>query len=333
MHLLLALAALLVQDAKDPDYFPLAEGAEYEYLGTFNGKEYTDVIVVRTATTDSGLKVFYLVKKADEARENIIIVTSSFGLGAFTRGKDKLLTYEAFWSRDLPKVTRDMAQPLLAFPLKEKAEQKLTAHDGKQVCRTIVAGKEDVTVKAGDYFPLVEGTEYEYQGTFEGDTYKSSLVVRCSGGLSSNPLYYFAEKDDVDKSNYIIGANVFGLGAYAKVKGKIVTCEAFWFEDLEAVKPDTAQALLEFPLKDKAELKLTAHDGKQAFTLTVGGQEDVKVPAGTFKGCWKIAIVDAWPKDKKTYEGAVWLAADVGVVKWLRSTGRVDELVKVTKPK
>ncbi len=400
---LFAFAAFLLpgQEAKEPDYFPLIEGAEYEFLGTFNGKEYTDVNIVKTTTTDSGLTIFYFARKADAAKDNAIVATSSFGLGAYVREKDKLLTCEAFWSRDLAKVTADMKQTLLALPLKEKAEQKFTANRGTQARRTVVAGKEDVTVPAGtfkgcwkidledvwtekaetssgtvwlapdvgmvkwkratgridelvsfkkpgggvvkappeakgaDYFPLVEGTRYEYQGTYQGNKDKSELTVKSTSvGLGSDDrVFYFVTKGDEEKENYIIGANAFGLGAYSKSKGKLLTHEAFWYADLETVKLDSNQTLIEFPLTEKASQKLQASSGKQKITMTVAGKEDVTVPAGTYKACWKIEIKDTWPATGTTYDGAVWLAADVGVVKWLRGTGRVDELLSMKKPK
>lgn len=69
-------------------------------------------------------------------------------------------------------------------------------------------------------------------------------------------------------------------------------------------------------------------DGENTRRFIVEAFEDLRVPAGLFKRCARIRIEDTWPDTEST--GDVWLAEGIGMIKWHRVTGRVDELVSVS---
>jgi hypothetical protein len=180
------------------------------------------------------------------------------------------------------------------------------------------------------YFPLVSGAEYNYKGTFEGKVYPKPVAVRTHD-LGAVKGYYFVDFDEKGETSQIVGTNCFGLGSYRYADGKLLTDKAFWTRDLEKIDPKGAQTLLAFPLK--AGAKTIVKDGDKVLSLTVVGPETVKVPAGTFEDCVKVTVEELWPKRGVRYEGAVWLARDVGIVKRQYATGRIDELVSYKIPK
>jgi hypothetical protein len=180
----------------------------------------------------------------------------------------------------------------------------------------------------GSYFPIVEGAEYTYKGTFNNNTYTEKVFVRKAsrGGVTA---YYFAKQDaKTGGDTLLLAGNMIGHGLYFKTDKTLNTVDAPFTRDAENSLGGKQQTMFTFPLAKGGTH--AAAVGKGTWTYTVVGQEDVTVLAGTYKGCMKIKIDEVWP-DKK-YEGYAWLAKDVGLVKWQRSTGRIDELVSVKLP-
>ena len=66
--------------------------------------------------------------------------------------------------------------------------------------------------------------------------------------------------------------------------------------------------------------------------------ETIEVPAGRFVNCAKLEILRTYISpfnnyEPKTNKSIVWLAKNVGLVKWERPTGIIDELIKFRIPK
>ena len=184
---------------------------------------------------------------------------------------------------------------------------------------------------SADYFPVVAGTLYTYNGVFNGN--KSSGTLRLDRKVLSDKteVFYFARTNELNREHHIIGSNAFGLGCYFHGKEGVYTVEAFWNFDLDTVTSESKQILLPASLKagTKWDLQIKGSDPKT--TLEVVGFENVKVTAGEFKDCVKLHRHEIWANGKE-YDSYAWFAKGVGMVKWVRSTGRIDELAKVEKP-
>lgn len=182
------------------------------------------------------------------------------------------------------------------------------------------------TIKIKKYFPLKEGHRYSYKGTFKTSEYSTELIIKVQKTAKGENIYYFENRLE---ASTIIGSNIFGLGSCMIGKEGIFTLETFWGTDL--TKIDSIEPQLMIPRKFKLEEDINLELDKGAAMLYVNylGLETVKVAAGEFKDCLKIHIRTVWD-NSNTYHEYIWLAKGVGVVKWQRSTGRVDELVKYT---
>lgn len=207
-----------------------------------------------------------------------------------------------------------------------------------------------------DYFPLIEGSTYTYHGIFNGKngvvTSDVTMVVK-SGKRDDVEYFYFINPKDERDPNANIGVHGIGRGLYRNQDGNIGVIECL-----------LKSAIALTPLKDWAVILKSAPEfgqnverkppGGMTTTWKVEGFEDVTVPAGTFKQCLKIRTEEIVPERKRPEwrmpngdiqpakiepeqrsSGYAWLAKGVGMVKWQRHTGRVDELTayKIAEPK
>ncbi len=190
--------------------------------------------------------------------------------------------------------------------------------------------------KNGDYFPLVDNSSYTYRGHFRDKIYDMVLIVKEVSNRKLNG-FYFVEKDRFEKlsSHASIYANMFGLGLYSKENNKLYTTRCDFVRELDSISPSEKQTMLTFPLKKGDKKVLHAckfvNYSLLRIQLTVVDFQTVDVPIGTFENCAKIKIEEIWPWTK--HVGYAWLAENIGLVKWIRTTGRVDELVSFVIPK
>lgn len=178
---------------------------------------------------------------------------------------------------------------------------------------------------SSEFFPLVEGSEYTYRGAYEGNVNVEALVVRTFFLPDGTKVFYFLDTSEKDEANPIIGSNMFGLGAYFFDNSGLWTIEAFWKEDLQKIDLVQRQLLLNSPLTPPSSTTLTGQQSNPITTVVVERFEDVSVAAGEFQHCVKLKIITKWDSGKE-YLSFVWLARGVGLVKWRKGTGRVEEL-------
>jgi hypothetical protein len=199
--------------------------------------------------------------------------------------------------------------------------------------RTAFAGETDIEAEKQSYLPLIPNMTYTYSGEFKGRTSTTTEIVKTVKIADTDVFYFVAEKD-VRNPNAILGTESFGLGGYVKNADGIATLDSFFRNELNAftkAQIGDAVTILKSTPEKGAVIVVPSPKKMMNHTFKVEGNEDVTVPAGTFKDCLKIKTEEihlAKPPEKEiVYTGTVWLAKGVGVVKWIRGTGRVDELV------
>ena len=177
-----------------------------------------------------------------------------------------------------------------------------------------------------DIFPLLEGSEYTYRGNYRGKIDFSTYKVQAQLINDSVKVYYFIEKSDLEKEFAIIGSNMFGLGTYLFSEGNLWTINASWKRNLSSIDIGQKQKLLPSILVPGETCKITGTNSNPIYKITIDLPEDITVPAGTFKNCLKINMVIYWSSGEE-YISNIWLAENVGLVRWQRDTGKVEELV------
>ena len=183
--------------------------------------------------------------------------------------------------------------------------------------------------------PLLEGAEYSYEGSGNGK--KDTFTIRLVSTFAADQKWYYfllvddAQKDDAQKDDALIIGNFPWLGAFLARPSGLVGFVAPFRGDVKLVTKDQLQVILVFPLKKGQTTKVRVV--KWDYQVRVDDFETVTVPAGTFKECAKIVMARASSEGEGGQPVTFWLARGVGMVKWIRDTGRVDQLVayKITQ--
>ena len=182
-------------------------------------------------------------------------------------------------------------------------------------------GPKHTTPTAVDWFPMAEGSSWSYAATFNGNSYSEtrvSLPVRLSDGEEA---WVFVELDQVGSDIASVFTGSFGLGAYRRGAAGLETADAYYLEDVSALASGDFQPMLTLPPRSGERIDWDTSSVDRGGGIKVEGYESVTVPAGTFEGCVKLSLGQ---------ESYAWLAPDVGLVRWVLVTGRVEELESFT---
>ena len=175
-------------------------------------------------------------------------------------------------------------------------------------------------IKIKDYFPFKPSFHYVYN---DNNGYGELDTIICkSVKLISNNVFYFAEcfnKFDVVS----IGTTMFGPGIYYYQNDSLFTITADYEKNIKEKELGDPALLIPASIKpgDSSGLDLVTH--KQVFTFLT--KEDLTIGEVIYKDCIKLKIKEYWPET--IYIGYVWLKKDFGLIKWMRFTGLVEEMV------
>jgi hypothetical protein len=160
-----------------------------------------------------------------------------------------------------------------------------------------------------DYFPLSDGRAWRYAATgyqvVGSDTIKTdsmSYAINVAGlgtevGLGTVYEVRVTRDDEPYLSFY-----------FRKTRDAVLVLPSAHLDGLEPT-PGWVR-LLELPLRKEA---LWYGDADHSVSFEVMAREDVSVPAGAFRNCFRIRIHAAEP-----YSMDFWLAPNTGIVQWRR---------------
>jgi len=179
---------------------------------------------------------------------------------------------------------------------------------------------DNARIKIKDYFPPKPSFHYVYN---DNNGYGELDTNICkTRKLNRKDIFYFAEcynKFDIVS----IGTTMFGAGIYFYQKDSLFTIEADYEKDIKDKELGDAALLIPALIKPGDSSILDFGMNRQVFTFLK--REDLKIGAITHKDCIKFKITEYWPDT--IYIGYVWLKKNFGLIKWMRSTGKVDEIV------
>lgn len=172
-----------------------------------------------------------------------------------------------------------------------------------------------------DYYPLVEGRNYisRVPDNIFGETDTTKCRVT---NLQGREVYYFAEcysRYDL----YAIDITQFGEGLYYYRYDSLFTIEADYEKDIQ--EKELQDAVLLLPAVMKAGDSTVSDNIFRRRVITMLRKEEIKAGNKLYNDCIKLKILDYYPGT--VYIEYVWLCRNIGQVKWMRGTGRVDEVV------
>ena len=96
----------------------------------------------------------------------------------------------------------------------------------------------------------------------------------------------------------------------------------FWKYDIKNANIDFFEPL--FPAFISINTKYTYRDGSEKYTYRFAGNENIIIRGRKYEDCLKLIVTKDWSTAQET--DTVWFKREIGLVKWLRSTGRLEEL-------
>jgi hypothetical protein len=177
----------------------------------------------------------------------------------------------------------------------------------------VLGGLAAVACRKPDYFPLKDGQVWRYAATgyevvqtdtIETENLTYAIAVTGSGTEAGLGKVYEATitRDDESYLSFF----------FRKTKDAVSVLPAAHLDGLEPTSGWVK--LLELPLRKDA---FWYGDAEHSVSFEVMAREDISVPAGAFRNCFRIRIHAAEP-----YVIDFWLAPNKGIVQWQRRFSR-----------
>jgi hypothetical protein len=181
------------------------------------------------------------------------------------------------------------------------------------------------TISFREYFPLKNGkvkvfyvSHITHSDTIRDkndSSFCKSLIIK------GREIFYFDDESNSSDTT-IIGSRSFCMGVFYYDNGKFMFSPLFWKYELKAANLDYFEPL--FPNVITLDKIYKFQDGEEKRKYQFNGFEDVQIKNNLLKHCLKLTIIQDWKTEK--YIDLVWFQKGTGVVKWLRATGRLEEI-------
>lgn len=186
------------------------------------------------------------------------------------------------------------------------------------------------TISFEDYLPLKAGAEKIYcvrliKGS---DTIKKDDVYSfCrSHKVEDKEVFYFEDgKDAGDRTT--IGSNSFCAGAFYFDQGRFFLAPIYWKYELSTIKLTHFGQL--FPARIFIDT-IYGYGWNNRVKYKFTGFEDLVIEKKKFKNCLKLTITQAWNPYQPV--DTIWFHKKTGIVKWSKSTERIEELRVKNRP-
>jgi hypothetical protein len=182
-----------------------------------------------------------------------------------------------------------------------------------------------------DYFPLKTGSVQVYTVSHNGNyfnEYDPEKKICRSELVKGTKVFYLADaakKGDTSS----IGPEAFVNGVFFFSKGNFMFSPVYWKYELKKVKPEKFRLL--FPKQIRFDTVYVSKIDEETRKYKFTGFETTYVEGAKLDSCLKLEVEQIWPS--QTYKDIVWFKKATGVVKWQRSTGRLEELQLPKKKK
>jgi hypothetical protein len=150
-----------------------------------------------------------------------------------------------------------------------------------------------------------------------------ALSVCKSIQIEEKEIFYFSE--DLGGTSPDVGPNLFCHGAVYFEEGKFMVAPVFWKNDFKTTKLSNFEMHFPNPVEFETPYNVVRL-GKEKRSYIFGPFETISIGTRDYENCLKLTIIQDWPY--KQYTDIVWFQKGVGVVKWFRGTGRMEEILE-----
>jgi hypothetical protein len=157
---------------------------------------------------------------------------------------------------------------------------------------------------------------------FDGrDTFiQKTEIVYKTIDIEGHKAYYAIETIDTLRNNPNIGPRHFLYAAM--IFHRDTTFIAPVYEKADLKKLSFSDFKYKVPPKVLPSDSIVIIDGKKTMILSHFKKTSLTINNRTFQDCLTFTIRDIWPDAR--YTETVWLDRNYGVLKWIRSTGRIE---------
>jgi hypothetical protein len=181
------------------------------------------------------------------------------------------------------------------------------------------------TISLQEYFPLKNGVARAFYVSYitGTDTLRddNDSSICKSILIKGKEIFYFDDNLNSDDTT-IIGSGSFCNGVFYYNNGEFVFSPLFWKYELKEANLDYFEPL--FPAKISFDTIYKYQNGEEKRKFKFIGFEDLHIKGNLYKDCVKLLVTQDWKTAQ--YFDTVWFFKGIGVIKWLRSTGRLEEI-------
>jgi hypothetical protein len=184
--------------------------------------------------------------------------------------------------------------------------------------------KDKTKIRLQEYFPADTAMHYAYINNWVRDDNIDSMVCK-SGMVEGQKIFYFAQEGYTKYPQLIeVNFNTFGEGIYFYRHDSLFVIKTDYEKDIEGKSLSQSQFIFPAYMKPGDSTTITDDSHKTVYTYLF--KQSVKIGKTAYPECVKIKKIEYW--DDTIYLSYIWLEQGIGVVKWMRETGRTDELIE-----
>ena len=191
-------------------------------------------------------------------------------------------------------------------------------------CKHTESKKDSSVLLFEQYLPLKSGDKkiFYVSHITDKDTMpdKNDTSVCLSNIIRNKEIFFFT--DSPLDSTSIIGSEAFCDGVFYFQDGEFFVSPIFWRKDLKKSNLDYFEKL--FPKIITLDSIYKQQHGEDRRKYIFDKPEDISIKGGSLPACLKLTVIQDWITEQ--YVDTVWFQKYFGVVKWRRSTGRLEEI-------
>jgi hypothetical protein len=197
------------------------------------------------------------------------------------------------------------------------------------------------TIKPFNYFKLQENQVDSFVGSFtkdktdtmyrkieslfpglavEDDFREKYKIVYKTKTIEGHKAFYAVNTKDTIYYDASFGPNHFLFSALIFENGKVFIAPSYDLKELQRLKFSDFKYVIPERLSKRDTISIV--DKKKETILHNFRFDNLLIDGKMYKQCLVIDLLIKWPDT--TYHSKVWLHKKLGVLKWIRSTGRVD---------
>jgi hypothetical protein len=196
------------------------------------------------------------------------------------------------------------------------------------------------SIRTIDYFRLTENHIDRFNGFFvkpndstyrmldkafgrygnRDSIYETSDIVYRTINIEGHKAFYAMETSELLTTNPAVGPKHFLSSALIFKDDEVLIAPAHRLKDVKQLR--LSDFRFRIPSSVKRKDTVTIQDGHRKMLLCQFKKESIVIAQREFRDCLKVELVEIWPKE--TNRGYVWLSKEHGILKWIRTTGRIE---------